>query len=146
MYNELRGSGAHFMFRYALNGLGFAAFEAGTTLVAKNDKSCLDNAGWLAIALSASIFATTIYAQDFRDIVGDSLINRDTIPLRFGSSSRTALLLGVVTSLGVYAGGRFVKYTTVDEDRNSYLYGYLWCTFFPAIGVYFAQPDEFLIV
>jgi hypothetical protein len=29
----------------------------------ENDKSCLDNAGWLAIALSASIFATTIYAQ-----------------------------------------------------------------------------------
>jgi hypothetical protein len=75
-------------------------------------------------------------------VVGDSLINRDTIPLRFGSSSRTALLLGVVawsiglswiwdvdpysavafTALGVYAGGRFVKYTTVDEDRNSYLY------------------------
>ncbi|KAJ6544324.1 hypothetical protein B0H19DRAFT_1380609 [Mycena capillaripes] len=82
MYNELRGSGAHFMTRYGLNGLGFAAFEAGTTLVAKDDKSCLDNAGWLAILLSASIFATTIYAQDFRDVIGDALINRDTIPLR----------------------------------------------------------------
>ncbi|KAJ7354397.1 UbiA prenyltransferase family-domain-containing protein [Mycena albidolilacea] len=146
MYNELRGSGAHFMFRYALNGLGFAAFEAGTTLVAKNDKSCLDNAGWLAIALSASIFATTIYAQDFRDVVGDSLINRDTIPLRFGSPSRTALLLGVLawsiglswiwdvdpysaaafTALGTYAGGRFVKYTTVEEDRTSYFYYNVW--------------------
>ncbi|KAJ7319084.1 UbiA prenyltransferase family-domain-containing protein [Mycena albidolilacea] len=146
MYNELRGSGAHFMFRYALNGLGFAAFEAGTTLVAKNDKSCLDNAGWLAIFLSASIFATTIFAQDFRDVVGDSLINRDTIPLRFGSPSRTALLLGVIgwsiglsciwevdpysavtfTALGTYAGGRFVKYTTVEEDRNSYFYYNIW--------------------
>jgi hypothetical protein len=75
-------------------------------------------------------------------VVGDSLINRDTIPLRFGSPSRTALLLGVIgwsiglsciwevdpysavtfTALGTYAGGRFVKYTTVEEDRNSYFY------------------------
>ncbi|KAJ7824808.1 hypothetical protein B0H14DRAFT_3727535 [Mycena olivaceomarginata] len=104
MYNELRGSGAHFVFRYALNGLGFAAFEAGTTLVASpcNFSTFTTTAdtmlGGLAIALSASIFATTIYAQ----VVGDSLINRDTIPLRFGSSSRTALLLGVVAwSIGL---------------------------------------------
>ncbi|KAF7357998.1 S-adenosyl-L-methionine-dependent methyltransferase [Mycena venus] len=146
MYNELRGSGAHFMTRYALNGLGFAAFEAGTTLIAKDDKSHLDNAGWLAIFLSASIFATTIYAQDFRDVVGDSLINRDTIPLRFGSPSRIALLFGVVawslglswiwkldpytaaafTALGAYAGWRFVEYTTVEEDRKSYFYYNVW--------------------
>ncbi|KAJ7227865.1 hypothetical protein B0H12DRAFT_1059833 [Mycena haematopus] len=146
MYNELGGSGSHFMIRYALNGLGFAAFEAGTTLVAKDDKSYLDNAGWLAIFLSASIFATTIYAQDFRDVVGDSLINRDTIPLRFGSPSRIALLLGVVawsiglsfiwdidlcsavafTALGAYAGWRFVKYTTIEEDRKSYFYYNVW--------------------
>ncbi|KAJ7314293.1 hypothetical protein DFH08DRAFT_1042044 [Mycena albidolilacea] len=142
MYNELRGSGAHFATRYALNGLGFAAFEAGTTLVARDDKSRLDNAGWLAIFLSASIFATTIYAQ----VVGDALISRDTIPLRFGSPSRTALLLGVIlwstglsliwdldpccavtfTALGSYAGGRFVKYPTVEEDRNSYFYYNIW--------------------
>ncbi|KAJ7140895.1 UbiA prenyltransferase family-domain-containing protein [Mycena epipterygia] len=146
MYNEGSGSGAHFITRYTLNGLGFAAFEAGTTLVAKDDKSSLDSAGWLAIFLSASIFATTIYAQDFRDVVGDSLINRDTIPLRFGSPSRTALLLGVVAwsiglsqiwnvdiysavafaALGVYAGARFMKYTTVEEDRNSYFYYNVW--------------------
>ncbi|KAF7369626.1 S-adenosyl-L-methionine-dependent methyltransferase [Mycena venus] len=146
MYNELRGSGAHFMTRYALNGLGFAAFEAGTTLVAKDDKSCLDSAGWLAIFLSGSIFATTIFAQDFRDVVGDKLINRDTIPLRFGSPSRKALLLGVVswsiglsriwdldlcssiafTALGAYAGGRFVQYTTLEEDRNSYFHYNVW--------------------
>ncbi|KAF8212577.1 hypothetical protein K438DRAFT_1902713 [Mycena galopus ATCC 62051] len=161
MYNELRGSGAHFLTRYGLNGLGFAAFEAGTTLVAKDDKSCLDHAGWLAILLSGSIFATTIYAQDFRDgtesingwitthsvsVIGDRLISRDTIPLRFGSPSRTVLLFGVVawsiglsliwkldlystiafTILGAYAGGRFVKYTTLEEDRNSYFYYNVW--------------------
>ncbi|KAJ7661460.1 hypothetical protein DFH06DRAFT_1192314 [Mycena polygramma] len=146
MYNELGGSGAHFMSRYALNGLGFAAFEAGTTLVAKDDKTCLDGAGWLAIFLSASIFATTIFAQDFRDVVGDSLINRDTIPLHFGSPSRTVLLLGIVswsiglswiwnldpysafalTALGAYAGGRFTRYTTVEEDRDSYFYYNVW--------------------
>ncbi|KAK6996941.1 S-adenosyl-L-methionine-dependent methyltransferase [Favolaschia claudopus] len=146
LYNECRGSGAHFATRYALNGLGFAAFEAGTTFVAKDDKSCLDNAGWLAIFLSASIFATTIFAQDFRDVVGDKLINRDTIPLRFGNPSRTFLLAGVVawsiglsciweidrysavafTMLGFYAGARFVRYTTIEEDRKSYFYYNIW--------------------
>ncbi|KAJ7502599.1 UbiA prenyltransferase family-domain-containing protein, partial [Mycena galericulata] len=146
MYNELRGSGAHFVFRYALNGLGFAAFEAGTTLVARNDKAHLDTAGWLAIFLSGSIFATTIYAQDFRDVVGDSLINRDTIPLRFGNPSRTMLLFGVVawsiglsliwnvdiysgvafTAMGAYAGSRFIRHTTIEEDRKSYFYYNVW--------------------
>ncbi|KAJ6506420.1 hypothetical protein C8R47DRAFT_1209594 [Mycena vitilis] len=146
MYNELGGSGAHFVSRYALNGLGFAAFEAGTTLVAKDDKTSLDGAGRLAIFLSASIFTTTIYAQDFRDVVGDSLINRDTIPLHFGSPSRMALLLGVVSwsislswiwgldlysagafvALGIFAGGRFIKHTTVEEDRDSYFYYNIW--------------------
>ncbi|KAJ7721591.1 hypothetical protein B0H16DRAFT_1602228 [Mycena metata] len=85
MYNELGGSGSHFVFRYALNGLGFAAFEAGTALVAKEDKTFLDSAGWLTIFLSGSIFATTIYAQ----VVGDSI-------------SRTVLLCGVVAwSIGL---------------------------------------------
>ncbi|KAJ7174609.1 UbiA prenyltransferase family-domain-containing protein [Mycena filopes] len=146
MYNELGGSGSHFVVRYALNGLGFAAFEAGTALVAKDDKTFLDGAGWLAILLSGSIFATTIYAQDFRDVVGDALIERDTIPLRFGNISRTVLLCGVVawsialswiwrldlfsavalTALAQYAGGRFILHTTVEEDRKSYFYYNVW--------------------
>ncbi|KAJ7672392.1 hypothetical protein DFH06DRAFT_1279793 [Mycena polygramma] len=161
MYNELEGSGVHFISRYALNRLGFVAFEAGTTLVARDDKTCLDGAGWLAILLSASIFATTIYAQDFRDVVGDSLINRDTIPLHFGSPSRIALLLGVVawsiglswiwnldpysaaavTFLGIYAGDRFVRYTAVEEDRDSYFittFGSLLLICFRGISFYFA--------
>ncbi|KAK7058009.1 S-adenosyl-L-methionine-dependent methyltransferase, partial [Favolaschia claudopus] len=146
MYNELGGSGSHFAVRYMLNGLGFAAFEAGTTLVAKNDRTYLDSAGWLAIFLSGSIFATTIYAQDFRDVIGDALIDRDTIPLRFGRPSRLALLIGLIawsiglpyiwnldvysaaafTALGLYAGGRFVKHRTIEEDRKSYFYYNVW--------------------
>ncbi|KAJ7128761.1 UbiA prenyltransferase family, partial [Mycena crocata] len=142
MYNELHGSGWHFVSRYLLNGVGFAAFEAGTTLVAKDDKTFLDGAGKLAVFLSGSILFTTIYAQDFRDVVGDGLIDRDTIPLRFGNPSRKALLFGVVAwsiglcwiwdvdlytgvifmALGVHAGARFIKYTTVEEDRTSYFY------------------------
>ncbi|KAJ7689546.1 hypothetical protein B0H17DRAFT_1011960 [Mycena rosella] len=144
IYNELGGSSAHFVFRYSLNGLGFAAFEAGTTLVAS---ACLDKAGWLAILLSACIFATTIFAQGSSAfLVGDALISRDTIPLRFGSPSRIALLVGVVawsiglsqiwnvdvysavafTVLGAFAGARFIKHTTIEEDRNSYFYYNVW--------------------
>ncbi|KAJ7862789.1 UbiA prenyltransferase family [Mycena olivaceomarginata] len=149
MYNEGRGSGTHWVTRYVLNGVGFAAFEAGTTFVAKDDKSFLDGPGWLAVLLSGSILTTTIFAQDFRDVVGDALINRDTIPLRFGRPSRIVLFLGVIawsialshiwvldisssialTLLGAFAGSRFIKYTTVEEDRNSYFYYNVWiCT------------------
>ncbi|KAJ7616433.1 hypothetical protein FB45DRAFT_1105532 [Roridomyces roridus] len=142
MYNELGGSGSHFVVRYALNGLGFAAFEAGTTLVARNDRHSLDAAGWLAIILSGAIFATTIFAQ----VVGDALINRDTVPLRYGDPSRIFLSFGVVawsigvalvwqldwytaaafTALGAYAGSRFVRFKTVEEDRNSYFHYNVW--------------------
>ncbi|KAF7300857.1 S-adenosyl-L-methionine-dependent methyltransferase [Mycena kentingensis (nom. inval.)] len=144
-YNELGGSG-RMCERYLLNGLGFAAFEAGTTLIAGNDRSGLDRAGWLAIFLSGSIFATTIYAQDFRDVVGDAEICRTTIPLRFGYSARPALLLGILAwsvllslvweldlyttagliALGAWAGGRFVLWTSVEEDRRSYFWYNIW--------------------
>ncbi|KAJ7057649.1 UbiA prenyltransferase family-domain-containing protein [Mycena amicta] len=147
MYNELHGSSTS-VTRYALNGLGFAAFEAGTTLVARSDKTRLDSAGWLAIFLSGCIFASTIYAQDFRDVIGDAQINRDTIPLRFGASSRPVLLAGVVAwsialsfiwhvdaftatafvALATFAGGRFVAKTTVEEDRRNYLWYNVWVT------------------
>ncbi|KAJ7057800.1 hypothetical protein C8F01DRAFT_1220619 [Mycena amicta] len=147
MYNELHGN-ARSVSRYALNGLGFAAFEAGTTFVARDDKTRLDSTGWLAIFLSGCIFATTIYAQDFRDVVGDKLIDRDTIPIRFGFPSRPALLAGVLiwsialsliwdidsytsllfTALGIFAGCRFVCLTTVEEDRKSYFWYNVWVT------------------
>ncbi|KAJ6607710.1 hypothetical protein B0H10DRAFT_1649062, partial [Mycena sp. CBHHK59/15] len=63
MYNRLHGSGKHFVFRYALNGLVVVASEAGTTLVQGADKSCLDDMGWLLILLNGCNFAMTIYAQ-----------------------------------------------------------------------------------
>ncbi|KAF7323835.1 S-adenosyl-L-methionine-dependent methyltransferase [Mycena kentingensis (nom. inval.)] len=147
MYNELHGN-ARPVSRYALNGLGFAAFEAGTSFVARDDKTRLDSAGWLAILLSGLIFATTIFAQDFRDVVGDKLIGRDTIPIRYGASSRTALLLGVVawsialsciwqvdrwtalsfTVLAMFVGARFVCLPTVKEDSRSYFWYNVWVT------------------
>ncbi|KAF7289942.1 S-adenosyl-L-methionine-dependent methyltransferase [Mycena indigotica] len=145
MYNELHGN-SRSLSRYALNGLGFAAFEAGTTLVARDDKTTLDGPGRLAILLSGCIFATTIYAQDFRDVIGDGLIGRDTIPIRFGAPSRPALLTGIIIwsmslsciwqadlytasffiLLGAFAGGRFVCMTTVEEDRRSYFWYNVW--------------------
>ncbi|KAF7309253.1 S-adenosyl-L-methionine-dependent methyltransferase [Mycena indigotica] len=148
MYNELKGNGRSAITRYLLNGLGFAAFEAGTTLVARDDKTNLDGAGWLAILLSGLIFATTIYAQDFRDVVGDAEINRDTIPLRFGAPSRPVLMAGVMAwsvglsfiwqvdifttvafvALAAFAGGRFVLKTTVDDDRRNYFWYNIWVT------------------
>ncbi|KAJ7057615.1 hypothetical protein C8F01DRAFT_991679 [Mycena amicta] len=142
MYNERHGSSLS-VTRQALNGLGFAAFEAGTTLVARNDKTHLDSTGWLAIFLSGCIIATTIYAQDFRDVIGDAQINRDTIPLHFGDSSRHALLAGIIAwsialsfiwhvdiftatafiALAAFTGARFV-----EEDQRNYLWYNVWLT------------------
>ncbi|KAF7288868.1 S-adenosyl-L-methionine-dependent methyltransferase [Mycena indigotica] len=141
-YNELRCDGRSAISRNLLNGLGYAAFEAGTTLVARDNKTSLDPRCWRAILLSGLLFATTIYAQDFRDVVGDAELRRDTIPLRFGAQARPFLMASVVlwsialswiwqldtftatafVVLGAFAGGRFVLKTTIDDDRRSYFW------------------------
>ena len=98
---------------------------------------------WLSILCSAGIFLTTIQAQDFKDLAGDALVGRHTLPLVHPSLARPTLLVAlaiwsvalsmlwdlstrttiVFNLLGAAVGGRFLLKTGIKADQRSfYLY------------------------
>ena len=104
------------------------------------DHSSLDSAAWLAIAQSASILATTIQVQDFKDIAGDARVGRATLPLVSERWARISVpitllpwsvALGLTWSLppvpallfvllGAFVSGRFLVLKTIPADKTSY--------------------------
>jgi len=114
LYDEFGAHSSHWIIRNAVNAFGFAAFEAGATLLAGTsylfflyilthlpsspsnpgrNPHRLHNIGILAICFSAGIFATTIQAQDFKDEEGDRTIGRKTIPIMFPSIGRYTVIV-----------------------------------------------------
>lgn len=89
------------------------------------------------------MFASTYHVQDFKDIEGDRLVGRRTLPIMFPTLSRQSVVVGllawsvalaviwnldvlaacVLLCLGATVGVRFLLYRTVPEDQVSfYLY------------------------
>ena len=57
-----------------------------------------------SIAASVGVIATTIHAQDFRDVEGDQAIGRRTVPIVYGSWAKYMVLFPVpVWSAGLSA-------------------------------------------
>jgi len=81
IYDELGAHSCHWAVRNLVNALGFVSFEVGASLVAGNNRHYLDETARLSVLCSAGIFFTTIQSQDFKDVEGDSLIGRQTIPI-----------------------------------------------------------------
>lgn len=73
-------------------------YRAGSddVCLAGSDPYRLTSTMLLAISISAGIFATTIQAQDFKDIRGDSLIGRKTLPIVFPSVARPTLSIALL--------------------------------------------------
>ncbi|KAF8996237.1 UbiA prenyltransferase family [Cyathus striatus] len=128
LYNELSAHAGHWLIRNVVNACGFASFESGATLVA----------GILNVGINqCGIFATTIQAQDFKDIDGDRRIGRRTIPITFSTYGRYSIILPMilwstglsslwkldtVTScifilLGAFVGMRYILYKSRHEDQ-----------------------------
>lgn len=112
VYNE-KGLSAHWAARNFMNGVAFAAFETGTTAVAGigcgkqvcpggSTDAPLDDIAIYAICVSASAFGTTIFAQDFKDIDGDALIGRRTVPMLMSDTNGRILLFVLMTSWSSY--------------------------------------------
>ena len=100
----------------------------------------LDYVAVLSILLSAGINATTIQAQDFKDVHGDAAIGRRTLPIILPGIARYTILAGLTAwSIGLawvwkldwatafiflsIAGvvvSRFQFLTSVKEDQVSY--------------------------
>lgn len=105
------------------------------------DRSHLDRTALLCVAISASVLATTIHAQDFKDVDGDRAVGRQTLPIVFPHLSRRTMVVGVLAwsialaciwqldvltaalflALGATVGLRFALYTSVREDQMSYV-------------------------
>lgn len=64
-----------------------------STLLAGANRHRLDSTARLGIFLSACVFLSTIQAQDFKDVEGDSLVGRRTLPIVHPTLARPTLAL-----------------------------------------------------
>lgn len=104
------------------------------------DPSRLDSTMKSAIVLSTLALSTTYHAQDFRDVHGDRLIGRKTLPIVFPSIARPSVSFGIlswtlylciaweldISTAAVFSlvacivSGRFVLFREVKEDKISF--------------------------
>ena len=100
----------------------------------------MDDAGRLAVFLSAGIFFSTIHTQDFKDVEGDALVGRRTLPIVSPNHARKTVIVGLwvwtllcntawnvdyITgsaffALATFIGIRFLTMKTVHEDQVSF--------------------------
>ncbi len=87
------------------------------------------------------IIGTTIHAQDFRDVEGDKLKGRTTLPIAYPRGSRWSVLVAILgwsvalarwtsmvhwalkiayVTMGACVGCVFVLHAKVENDRKSY--------------------------
>ncbi|KAI0313762.1 UbiA prenyltransferase family [Amylostereum chailletii] len=142
LYNEGNGA-AHMASRNLFNAVAFGVLEAGATLIAGPSARTMDRTAVFAVCFSVGTIATTIHAQDFKDVHGDRAVGRSTIPIAYPSFARYTLLAPMVgwayvlavawhldwatsaafIALALYVGARFV----VGADaRVSYNWYNLW--------------------
>ena len=96
----------------------------------------------ISFAVNALILLSTIHAQDFRDVEGDKLMGRRSVPIVWPEGSRVSMLvllpawsvglswacdLAIPFSvpfccLSLYIGWRFFQKRTTDADRQTYQY------------------------
>ena len=113
-YNEFNAHW-HWVSKNLITAVGYACFEIGSTLIAGSspsililselftdlllctgkDMSRLEPTAIAAIVTSLAVFASTLHAQDFKDVEGDRLIGRQTLPIAFPNFARTSMLIGL---------------------------------------------------
>ena len=189
-HNELR-LGSHWLARNGLNAVGYASFSVGATnagcpgafihhssaarditqelrLAPPSATGCVSAATALISQLLISlVIFTTIQAQDFKDVEGDKLIARRTLPIVYPSASRllTAALIPIwslllvyryhdasafaligTLALGLSTGARFFLVRTRDEDKKSYvLYNVSLLHFIPTLSSTVPMPSSCLL-
>ena len=100
--------------------------------------SSLDSTCFLAVCISAGVYATTQQAQGFKDIHGDRVVGRCTLPIIDSSIARYKMIvpmiawsvvsvwkLHLVSSslfrlLSMFVGVRYPTHTTVKDDQISF--------------------------
>ncbi|TCD63857.1 hypothetical protein EIP91_004871 [Steccherinum ochraceum] len=155
-YNELGAHAGLWILRNCTNALGYAAFELGATLVA-SDRHKLDTTALCSIVISAGILATTYQAQDLKDIHGDRLIGRHTLPIVLPRVARPSILIGLslwsiglvllwkldvgtalaFLAIGLFTGYRFVARKSVPDDQISFYWYNFWISCVHALPGYY---------
>ena len=106
------------------------------------DPSKVSETGKLAVQLTIAVFTSTVHCQDFKDVEGDRLTGRCTVPIMFPIASRLVVGLGLpiwsyllcciwdidwlctvaFVAYGCFVGGRFLCFRTRDADKRSCKY------------------------
>ncbi|KAI5120552.1 hypothetical protein M0805_000280 [Coniferiporia weirii] len=156
-YDEMGFAAGHWLGRNVVNALGFLSFEVGACLIAGTNSHRLDSISATSILCSAGIFASTIQAQDFKDIVGDRLVGRKTLPIVAPTISRPTLLLGLLAwsvglssiwclstvvalafnTLALLVGIRFMVFDTIRADQRSFYLYNVWLSTAHALPAYY---------
>ncbi|KAI0657839.1 UbiA prenyltransferase family-domain-containing protein [Cubamyces menziesii] len=146
LYNELSAHKGHWIIRNVVNGLGFASFEVGATLIAGSNPRRMDDIAICSVLASFGIFATTIHTQDFKDVEGDRAVGRRTIPIVLGDAAKYTVLLPLFlwstglsvfwgldlvtatffTVLGIHVGLLYLRGKTVYEYQVAFYWYNFW--------------------
>jgi len=144
VHNEF-GFHSHLFMRNICNAWGYASFNAGAYAIASGE-STITARTTISFAINALIIVSTIYAQDFRDEIGDKSMGRRTIPILWPKGSRIAILMVLATwsiglvwacdldlffsvpfcALAIFVGLRFFRKRTAEADQRSYRYYNIW--------------------
>ncbi|KAK7681417.1 hypothetical protein QCA50_015509 [Cerrena zonata] len=158
LYNECGGHEIHWSSRNIMNAFGLSMFEAGATLIVSGNSDRLTPLAFLSIIMSGLVYLTTFHAQDFKDVDGDRLIGRSTLPILFPHVARLSMFVGmfawsillplfwqldwvisiVFTALGLFVGARFASHrAAVMEDQISFYWYNGWISFVHILPAYY---------
>ena len=162
-HNEF-GLHSHLFMRNICNAWGYASFNAGAYMITSGmfshphlrtptivlmpmplfaiGESTISARTAMSFAINALIIVSTIYAQDFRDEIGDKYMGRRTIPILWPKGSRIGILVVLAAwsiglawacdlgpffsvlfcAMAMFVGIRFFRKRTAEADQRSYRY------------------------
>ena len=147
-YNDLQGADCSCVVRQFVNACGYLCFLSGAVEVMTHCPiTSLEPKAYQWLAIVGAVILTTIQTQDMPDQVGDSIRNRQTLPLVIGDSAARssiaiaigfwsyfcpafwrAQMVGVILpiALGIVVAGRFLEKRTIEADKVSFRMYNLW--------------------
>ncbi|KDQ61305.1 hypothetical protein JAAARDRAFT_191392 [Jaapia argillacea MUCL 33604] len=151
LYDEC-GLASHPIGKNLCNIGGYTTFELGATTILGHTGAHvdhLDSVACRAISLSGILIFTTIQAQDFSDVEGDSALGRVTFPIYAPELSRAVTLFAMIAwslflphfwgignvsaiifaAFGSAVGCRFYWWRAQGADKRSYLIYNVWLMF-----------------
>jgi 4-hydroxybenzoate polyprenyltransferase len=146
-YNDLRGSQGLWLVRDIHVGIGMVSWLFGCIRVAAGSKFEYEARDMRAAGLLFVIMASTIAIQDFRDLRGDKVTGRHTLPIAIGEEMARGVVAGflvvwslivpafwgkewvmgfVLSILGVVLAVRLMFLRSPNADKRSLEYWYGW--------------------